>query len=88
MGLNGDFLTMAQAVGEAPMPDLVFYPGENFDPYDEDDVAAVGLAMEREKFDKYQAALRENERLERENARLREQLGLSDEDDDHADWND
>lgn len=44
-------MTMAQACGEAPMPALAFIPGEDFDPYDDDDRDAVGAAMERERYD-------------------------------------
>ncbi len=42
-----EYMSYAQAVGEAPMPDsYVFIPGENFDPHDDDDIAAVLLVGE------------------------------------------
>ncbi|MBF6085181.1 hypothetical protein IU485_27795 [Nocardia cyriacigeorgica] len=75
-------MTLAQAVGEAPMPGLVFVPGVDFDPYDEEDRAAVALAMERDMADRLRAADRSNRQLREqleeaaeEIARLRARLG-------------
>lgn len=76
-----EYLTMAQATGDAPMPGLSFVPGVDYDPYDEDDRATVALAMEIDMADR-------NRALSEENARLRAMLNLEDADDDHADWND
>lgn len=64
MSMNGDYMSLAEACGEAPRRGLSFIPGEDFDPYDEDEVAAVGLAMERDMADRVR-------HLEEENARLR-----------------
>ena len=75
MSMNGEYLTMAQAVGEEPMHGLAFIPGEDFDPFDEDDREAVRGAMENDMADR----MRE---LERENARLRAALYGNDTDDD------
>lgn len=55
--------TYAQAVGEAPPSPLCFIPGEDFDPYDEDDVAAIRLAMEVDMADRLRVAEAENARL-------------------------
>lgn len=65
--------TLAEAIGEAPDRGLSFIPGVDFDPDDEDDRAAVSLAMEQDLHDRMQV-------LERENALLRAQLRESDED--------
>lgn len=62
-----EYMTLAQAVGEAPMSPLCFIPGEDFNPYDEDDREAVKLAMERDMADRIR-------HLQRENAQLRAQL--------------
>jgi hypothetical protein len=65
--MSYDVMTMAEACGEAPARPLTFIPGEDYDPYDEDDVAAVGLAMDRDRADRIAD-------LEAENARLRAAL--------------
>lgn len=57
-------MTYAQAVGEAPIGSPVFFPGEDFDPWDEDDVAAVKAAGEIHRAEYVRD-------LEAENARLR-----------------
>lgn len=49
--------------GREPAP-LTFVPGEDFDPYDPDEVEIVKLASERSAADRMR-------HLERENARLR-----------------
>jgi hypothetical protein len=67
MGINGDYLTMAEACGEVEPRGVSFVPGVDFDPYDEYDVQAVRGAMENSRFD----SLR---RLERDNASLRAEL--------------
>lgn len=54
--LTGGYSSLAQACGEAPVPGLSFIPGEDFDPYDEDDVAAVGLAMEKDMAERLHAS--------------------------------
>jgi hypothetical protein len=53
---------------------LTFVPGEDFDPSDEDDVAAVGLAMDRDRADRMAALEAENARLQAEIGRLYTQL--------------
>ncbi len=60
-------MTMAQACGEEPMPGLSFIPGEDFDPYDEDEREVVKLAMDIDRGDRMAA-------LESENAILRRDL--------------
>lgn len=67
MSMTGEYMSMAEACGEAPVRPLTFVPGEDYDPYDEDDVAAVGLAMDRDRADRIAD-------LEAENARLRAAL--------------
>ncbi|MFE5290176.1 hypothetical protein ACFRAQ_34855 [Nocardia sp. NPDC056611] len=71
MGMNGDYQSMAEACGEAPRRAPTFVPGVDFDPYDEDDVEAVKLAMDRDLADR-------NRALAEENARLRALLGEED----------
>jgi len=72
-----DRLTYRQAVGEDPIGSPVFIPGEDFDPYNEDEVAVVRLASQTHEADR----IRE---LEREVATLRHELaearGEADED--------
>lgn len=63
-GMNGDYLSMAEACGEAEPRGLAFVPGVDFDPYDPDEVEAVQEAMARD-------AASRIDRLEAENARLR-----------------
>jgi hypothetical protein len=46
------------------MGDLVFIPGEDFDPYDEDDCAAVRLAMQIDMADQARARARYADREE------------------------
>lgn len=60
-------MTFAQAVGEEPFHGPAFVAGIDFDPYDEDDVAAVRMAGEFSRADRVT-------RLEEENAVLRERL--------------
>lgn len=55
--------TYAQAVGEAPPSGLVFFPGEDFDPGDAEDVATVRLAMDIERADRMRALEEENRQL-------------------------
>lgn len=63
MSFNGDYLSLAEACGEAPSRGLAFIPGVDFDPTDPDDCEAVRLASERDYFDRLTALERENERL-------------------------
>lgn len=67
--MNGEYLTMAQACGEEPVRTMTFIPGTDFDPYDEDDVADVRHAMERERYDRMAT-------LEAENVTLREYVAF------------
>jgi uncharacterized small protein (DUF1192 family) len=69
-----EYMTMAEAVGEAPARPLTFIPGEDYDPYDEDDVAAVGLAMDLDRADRVRELEDRIADLERENARLRAEI--------------
>lgn len=63
MSMTGDFLTMAEAVGDvAPRP-LDFAVGDDFDPSDLDQVGLVHEASSRDAADRIA-------RLESENARL------------------
>lgn len=62
--------TRRESGDDSPQP-LVFIPGENFDPSDEDDVEAVREAMDRDMADraaywreKYEDAQREIARLQ------------------------
>jgi hypothetical protein len=82
--LTGDYRSMAEACGEAARPDgYSFIPGEDFDPYDEDDVAAVLAVGEHDVHDRVSRRVRQ---LEAENARLRDLLGP--ERFDNPDWDD
>lgn len=68
MSMNGDYLSMAEACGDYERPSgHVYFPGENFDPFDPDDVEAVRMVGESDRFDRMSA-------LESENARLRAAL--------------
>ncbi|MET0711086.1 MAG: hypothetical protein ABWZ30_01080 [Jiangellaceae bacterium] len=72
-GINGDYASLAEAVGEyTPAPGYVFFPGESFDPYDDDDVAAVMMVGESDRMARMA-------RLEAENADLRRRLAALDE---------
>ena len=75
-------MTYAQAVGEAPPSPLVFIPGQDFDPGDEDDREAVRLAGEIDKADRERELRRQVRDLEtnlavlvEENDELRKRLG-------------
>jgi len=59
-------------------PGLSFIPGEDFDPQDEDDVAAVRLAMENDMADQLRAERRENEMLRERIAYLESETFVSD----------
>ena len=61
---HSDMGTLAQVVGERPYESPEFIPGEDFDPFDPDDVEIGGLATMGHRADKMR-------RLEKENARLR-----------------
>lgn len=65
--MPGEYMTMAQAVGEAPVGSPVFVAGIDFDPHDLDEVEVVKLASERHRYDRMRA-------LEEENASLREEI--------------
>lgn len=58
-----EFATLAQAVGEEPMT-TAFVPGEDFDPWNAEDVEIVEVASAKLRADHLRA-------LERENAELR-----------------
>lgn len=73
---HGDgYVTMAQAVGEAPYGALAYVAGADFDPGDPDEVEAVLLATERDYHDRQAAELR---RLRSENAVLLDALRRAD----------
>jgi hypothetical protein len=59
------YMTMAQAVGEAPPSPLVFIPAEmeDFDPYDQDEIETLNLAMEMDMHDRLRSTEQENARL-------------------------
>lgn len=59
-------MTYRQAVGEEPIDSPVFFPGADFDPYDEDEVEVVRLASERHAADELARLRRENEDLRTE----------------------
>lgn len=71
--ITGDYLSLAEACGEVEPQPLTFTPGEDFDPADPDDVAAVGLAMERDRADRENSELR---KLRDENRELKIQLAM------------
>lgn len=71
MGMNGDFLTLAQAVGEAPPTPLTFTPGVDYDPTDSEECEIVQLAMERDMADRRRA---ESRGILSENQILRQML--------------
>lgn len=72
MSINGEYLTMAQACGEAEVGSPAYVAGIDFDPDDDEEVEAVRLATERDRFDRI-------EQLERDNANLRATLARLDE---------
>lgn len=67
----GDYLTMAQAVGEAPIGSPVFVAGIDFDPNDPDEVEVVKLASEQHRYDRISRLEEENRQLRSELARAR-----------------
>lgn len=67
MGINGDYMSMAEAVGEYTPTGYAFIPGEDFDPSDPDECEAVRMVGERDMYARMA-------RLERENRELRAQL--------------
>ncbi|PBC38507.1 hypothetical protein CJ179_38580 [Rhodococcus sp. ACS1] len=72
--MHGDgLMTMAQAVGDVPMPRLSFAVGYDFDPYDREDVEEVFETMERHKVEEILALHRELEAKNEEIAQLRAQ---------------
>lgn len=66
-------MTYAQACGEEPFSPLSFIPGEDFDPSDEFEVEAVGLAMERDMEERHRVEIN---RLRDENYRLHLRLAM------------
>ncbi len=54
-GMNAGYMSLAEACGEVEPRPLSFIPGEDFDPSDEFDVEAVGLAMENDMYDRARA---------------------------------
>lgn len=63
MSMTGDFLTMAEAVGDVDPRPLDFAVGDDFDPSDPDQVESVHEASSRD-------AAERIGKLEAENARL------------------
>jgi hypothetical protein len=70
---------MAQACGDAPIPGPAFIPGVDFDPFDPEDREIIADVMARHRMEEDRRVERENGYLRAENARLRRQLGLEDE---------
>jgi hypothetical protein len=62
-----EFITMAQACGEAPISSPGWVPGEDFNPFDDDDMEVMRLVWARESAD-------EMARLRQENADLRARI--------------
>jgi hypothetical protein len=71
VSFNGDYMSLAEAVGETTH-ERGWVVGEDFDPYDEDEVEIMKLVWEREAADHESAR---NRALMAENARLRALLG-------------
>lgn len=63
MSMNGDYMSLAEACGEKTHA-RAWVPGEDFDPYDEDEMETMALVWENERYNRMQE-------LETENARLR-----------------
>lgn len=73
--LNGDYLSMAEACGEYTRAEgYVFFPGEDFDPSDEDDVAAVMAAGEWDVHARARRLAVENEQLRARIAEMEDYL--------------
>lgn len=66
MSMNGDYLSLAEACGETTHH-RGWVAGEDFDPSDPEEMDVMLLVWDRERHDTI-------ERLERENAALRERL--------------
>lgn len=82
--MNGGYRSMAESVGEGPDRPLTFVVGEDFDPYDEDEVASVRLACEIDSADRAAATIK---RLQAENELLRARVRELDPDsDDMSTW--
>lgn len=63
-------MTYAQAVGEQPIGSPAFVAGDDFDPFDEDEVEVVKLASERHRYDRLAEAEREIAALQEEKAAM------------------
>jgi hypothetical protein len=72
VSFNGDYRSMAEAVGEATHH-TGWVAGEDFDPSDPEEMETMRLVWDRERHDKIA-------RLEAENARLRALLATDDDD--------
>jgi hypothetical protein len=57
------YMTMAQACGEAPILDTGWVPGVDFDPYDTDEMEVMDLVWQRERADSAAVVRRENTEL-------------------------
>jgi hypothetical protein len=75
--VNGGYMSLAEAVGEAPPSALAFVAGVDFDPSDPDEVAIVRLASERDYHDRMGAEVR---RLVRQRDTVLEALRRADPD--------
>lgn len=76
-GMNSGYSSLAEACGEVEPKPLCFTPGEDFDPTEEDDVAAVGLAMDRDRADRDRVLIR---KLTDENWELKVRLTMAEND--------
>ena len=72
MTMQSEYMTMAQACGEAPVPAAVWVPGVDFDPYDPDEMEVMRDVWEGERMSRIAE-------LEIENDALRARLAALDE---------
>ena len=66
MSFNGDYMSLAEACGETTH-NRGWVAGEDFDPYDAEEMEVMDLVWEREKYDTIT-------RLQNENAALRQTI--------------
>lgn len=73
MSMVGDYMSMAEACGEREHV-RAWVPGIDFDPYDTEEMEVMRLVWDTERYDRIRRLESESAHLERENARLHQEI--------------